>query len=158
LPKSNLKVDMLITILEIISTEEGIFRSNRTRLEEILIDFNNSNFDRESVFRVYTALSEVLQSNKSFDFLNRLNGKIYQLISENLGEASKKLELLRIYFYLLFNKLSSNFNNDLSILKTSLSNSSQESKFVEAIVNNNLQGVKELDTAYFNSTYGTGKS
>jgi hypothetical protein len=158
LPNSDLKVDLLINILNIISTDVGLFRSNKSRLEEIINNFNNFDYGKENIVKIYVELSKVLETNKSFEFLNNDNIKINKFISDNFSEASKRPELLKIYFYNLFNKLSTqNFNTDLNTFKTGLSSLAQESKFVDAILKNNLQGVKDLDISYFNNTYGSGK-
>jgi transcription termination factor NusB len=147
LPNSDLKVDLLINILNIISTDVGLFRSNKSRLEEIINNFNNFDYGKENIVKIYVELSKVLETNKSFEFLNNDNIKINKFISDNFSEASKRPELLKIYFY----------NTDLNTFKTGLSSLAQESKFVDAILKNNLQGVKDLDISYFNNTYGSGK-
>ena len=158
LPKSELKLDLTSIILEVIPTEEGLFRSNRGRLEEVLSDLIDADFGKEVAFKVYAALSKVLETNKSFDVMERLGEKIGAQIATNLAEASKRPEVLKLYFFILLNKLSTkNFNTNFATLKSSFSSLTNESKLVEAIVNNNIQGVSNFDAAYFTNTYGSGK-
>jgi hypothetical protein len=157
LPNNELRVDLLVKIVNTISTDEGLFRCNKSRLEEIVNNFNNFDYENEKVMKFYVELSILLQINKNFEFMHMSSSNISKFIIENFSEACKRPELLKILFFNLFNKLSTiNFNYDLNTLNSGLNSLPQERKMVEAILNNNLKEVNNLDIKYFKNTYGSG--
>jgi len=159
LPNNELKVDLLVKILGNISSDEGLFRSNKSRLEEIVNDFNNFDYGKENIMKFYVELYMVLQINKNFEFMNKIISKFSKFFNENFSESSKRPELLKIHFFNLFNKLSTtNFNYDLNTFNSCLNKLPQESKLVDAILKNNLKEVNDFDITYFKNTYGSGTS
>ena len=154
---SELKCDLLVVILESLNEDPSVYKSNKDRLSEILVDFNNFEFKKENYFKIYSILSKVLEQNKNFDLLKKksVSSKIALLISHNLTEVQSFIGLDKLYFFILFNKFSiENFSANLTNLNSFFNSLSNESKVVQSIINSNLQIVKDLDANYFINTYG----
>ena len=154
---SELKCDLLVVILESLNEDPCVYKSNKDRFLEILIDFNNLEFKKENYFKIYSILSKVLEQNKNFDFLEKksVSSKIALYISQNLTEVQSFIGLDKLYFFILFNKFSiENFSTNLTNLNSFFNSLTNESKVVQSIINNNLQNIKDLDANYFINTYG----